>query len=238
MLLVLGGCAAGQTAIAKRDLDVQTKMTDSIFLEPVAPSERTVFVEVKNVSDKPDLDIERAIRQEIESRGYILVDDPEQARFMLQANILQAGRTSETAAEAAYNSGFGSILTGGAIGAGVGWAGGVSGGNDALLIAGGALLGAAIASAADAFVQDVTYSVVADLQVSERVTTGSVVARSESRENPQGSSGQVVETSSDTADWKRYRTRVVAQANKVNLEWPEAAPQMVAGMTSSIGGIF
>lgn len=238
MMLVLGGCAAGQTAIAKRDLDVQTKMSDSIFLEPVSPSKRTVFVEVKNVSDKADLNLENAIRQEIEQRGYRVVDDPEQARFMLQANILQAGRSSDTAAEAAYNGGFGSVLTGGAIGAGVGWAGGVAGGNDALLIAGGALLGAAIASAADAFVQDVTYSVITDLQVSERVTNGTVVARSESRNNPQGSSGQVTETSSDTADWKRYRTRVVAKANKVNLEWPEAAPQMVDGLTGSIGGLF
>jgi hypothetical protein len=35
LLLALSGCAATTTAISKRTLDVQTRMTDSIFLEPV-----------------------------------------------------------------------------------------------------------------------------------------------------------------------------------------------------------
>ena len=33
---VLGGCAAVHTSIAKKDLDVQTKMSDTIFLDPSA----------------------------------------------------------------------------------------------------------------------------------------------------------------------------------------------------------
>jgi hypothetical protein len=39
-------------------------------------------------------------------------------------------------------------------------------------------------------------------------------------------------------DWKRYRTRVMSIANQVNLEFEEAAPDLVAGLTRSIAGIF
>ena len=37
------------------------------------------------------------VRAQIESRGVRLVDDPAQAHYLLQANVLQAGRTSENA---------------------------------------------------------------------------------------------------------------------------------------------
>ena len=65
VMLALSGCAAGSTAIAKRNLDVQTKMSDTIFLDPVSPDQRTVYVDVKNTSDKPDLDLAPQIRAAI-----------------------------------------------------------------------------------------------------------------------------------------------------------------------------
>jgi len=43
-LATVFGCAATHTKIAKKELDVQTKMSDSIFLEPVGPKKRVVFV--------------------------------------------------------------------------------------------------------------------------------------------------------------------------------------------------
>ncbi|MCB2053866.1 MAG: complement resistance protein TraT [Geminicoccaceae bacterium] len=237
-LSLLAGCAATETAIAKRDLTVQTKMTDSIFLQPVRPSERTVFVEVRNTSDKPDFDIAGAIEQKLTASGYMLTSDPTVARFMLQANILQAGRSAQTAAERAYEGGFGSVLTGGALGAGVGYGIGKAGGADALLITLGALIGAGLATAADASVSDVTYSVITDIQVSERAAPGEIVSQSDIQDNDQGSTGTAYQSSATTTDWKRYRTRVVAVANQANLEWEEAAPQIVDGMTRSIAGIF
>ena len=42
--VLLSGCAATQVAISKRNLDVQTKMSATIFLDPVKESRRTVFV--------------------------------------------------------------------------------------------------------------------------------------------------------------------------------------------------
>ena len=42
----------------------------------------------------------------------------------------------------------------------------------------------------------------------------------------------------DPADRKRYRTRVVSTAERVNLDWPQSAPDLVDGMSRSIAGMF
>lgn len=239
-LLLLPGCAATGAAVAGRNLDVQTRMSDTIFLDPVPADERTAYVEVKNTSDKPELDIGPRVRDAVAARGFRLVDDPRRARFLLQANVLQAGRSSETAAEQAYNGGFGSSLFGGAAGGAAGYGLGRSGigVNDALGAVGGALIGAAISTVADSYVQDTTYTIVADVQISERAEPGLAISQSEQADLRQGSSGTVVQSSTVTADRKRYRTRIVSTAEKVNLDWPQAAPDLVAGMTRSIAGIF
>ena len=54
-------------------------MTDTIFLEPVSPYERTVLVQVRNTSDQADFDIQHAVEASIAERGYRVVDRPEQA---------------------------------------------------------------------------------------------------------------------------------------------------------------
>ena len=74
LALALAGCAAGATAMAKRKLDVQTRMTDTVFLDPVAPAERTVYVDIRNTSDRPDLDIAPQVRDAVAARGYRVVE--------------------------------------------------------------------------------------------------------------------------------------------------------------------
>jgi hypothetical protein len=235
----LGGCAATTTAVAKRNLDVQTKMTDSIFLEPVPLGERIVYLEVRNTSDKPELDLQNQIRQGLVARGYTVVDDPRRAQFLLQANVLQAGRSSDTATEAAYDGGFGGSVLGGAAGGAIGYGiGRAGGGNDVLLGAAGALAGAAIEGISGAFVQDVTYSIVTDLQISERAGPGEVVSQSESANLQQGMSGTRSQSSSRTTSLKTQRTRIVSTANQANLEWTEAAPALVEGLSRSVVGLL
>ncbi|MGI9451676.1 MAG: complement resistance protein TraT [Geminicoccaceae bacterium] len=232
--LVLGACAAATTAISKRELDVQTRMSDSIFLEPLAPARRTVFIQVKNTSDQTDFDIEQDVKAAILERGYHLVDNPERAHYMLQANVLQAGKSSVTAAEDAFASGFGGALFGAAVGA----VGARVATKDTGSIIGGGLIGAAVESAAGAFVQDVTYSAITDIQVSERAADGEVVTETFEQDVGQGSSGSRIVRANSTSSWKRYRTRVMSIANQANLEFQDAAPQLVAGLTRSIAGVF
>jgi hypothetical protein len=234
LTLFAGGCAATTTALGKRDLDVQTRMSDSIFLDPLSPDQRAVFVQVKNTSDQTDLSIEPVVRDLIAAKGYRLVDDPDSARYLLQANVLQAGQASETAVEQAFSSGFGGALLGGAVGALATRAAT----SDTGAIIGGGLVGAAVEAAAGSLIKDVTYSVITDIQVSERAPDGVVVTETMEQAMVEGSAGSTVLRASKSSDWKRYRTRVVSVANQVNLEFEDASPALVDGLTRSIAGIF
>jgi outer membrane lipoprotein SlyB len=234
LVLFVSGCAAATTAIGKRDLDVQTRMTNTIFLDPVAPDRRTVYVQVRNTSDRPDFDIADHVRAAVAARGYTVVEDPDQAQFLLQANVLQVGVTSPTAAERTFGGGFGSAAVGGAVGAGVGRV--IS--RDTGTIIAGALIGAAAETVTGSFFKDVTYSITTDLQVSERTRQGVVVTEELRQSLEEGAAGRRTLSASETSDWKRYRTRVMSTANKVNLEFEEAAPQLVDGLTRSIAGIL
>ena len=86
------GCAATQVAIEKRNLAVQTKMSETVFLDPVGPDRQTVFIQVKNTSDK-EIEIAPDLSDAIAKRGYRVIQDPNLAHFMLQVNILSVGKT-------------------------------------------------------------------------------------------------------------------------------------------------
>ena len=76
--------------------------------------------------------------------------------------------------------------------------------------------------AADAMVEDVNYTMITDVQIAERtkatVTTDNVAALR------QGTSGAKIQTSTETGNQHKYQTRVVSNANKVNLKFEEAKP--------------
>lgn len=67
---------------------------------------------------------------------------------------------------------------------------------------------------ADNLVEDVNYSMITDVQIVEKTARGADAAL------------------------KRYRTRVVSNANKVNLAFEEARPVLVEGLVTSLSGIF
>ena len=54
---LLNGCSAIDKSIKHGTLDVQTKMSETVFLDPVADNKRTVVLQIRNTSDKKDLDI-------------------------------------------------------------------------------------------------------------------------------------------------------------------------------------
>jgi len=226
------------TSIAKKDLDVQTKMSDTIFLDPVGPDKKVIFIQVRNTSDKDNFDIETPIKEAIAKRGYRVTDDPEEAYYRLQANVLSVAKASPTAAEAALGGGYGGALAGGAAGAGVGIATG-HGGTGA---AAGGLLGSVVGgfteTVADAFVKDVTFMAVTDVQLVEKAPKG-VIVRSDSQQNlAQGMAGTQRQTYSEVGKLKKYRTRVVSTANQANLEYEDAEALLTKGLTRSLSHLF
>lgn len=229
--LLLSGCSATYTAINKRNLDVQTKMSDTIFLEPVTSDLKVVYLQIRNTSDKPELTIEPQIRSAIESKGYRLTDDPDKAHYMIQANILQVGKQdNKQDADKALTSSFGSGIVGAAIGASA-----FGGGNGRM--ATGAI-GSLLAVATDALVKDVYFTMITDLQVSEKVTGGETVTESNHSKLHQGTSGYKTSTSSKKTQWSRYQTRIVSVANKANLKFETALPELKKGLVNSISGML
>ena len=174
-LIILCGCAAVHSSIAKKDLDVQTKMSDTVFLDPVGPDKKVVFVQIRNTSDKP-LDIEGPIVTAIAARGYRVTLNPDEAQFRLLGNVLSVAKASPTAAEATLAGGCGGVLGGSAVGAAVGgathgWTGAALGG------AGGGIVGGLTETVANAAVKDVTYMVVTDIEITEQTRPGVIVRR-------------------------------------------------------------
>lgn len=235
---LLSGCAATQVAIQKRDLDVQTKMSATIFLDPVAPEQKTVFVQVRNTSDKPDLDMAPEIIAAVQAKGYRVVVDPKQAKFYLQANVLQVGKTDPSAIQSQLGGGYGAGMGGAVTGLAVaGMTGGHNGPSNRTALA-GALLGGVADVVAGSMVKDVYFSIVTDVQIKERLENGKTAVLSSNHSNKQGTSGSEVVTYSDAVDMKTYQTRIVSTANKVNLEFTEAAPALRSGLTRALSGLF
>jgi len=236
--LVLSGCAAVHTSIAKKDLDVQTKMSDTIFLDPVEPSKKVIYMNIRNTSDKTNFDIAPTVARALEGRGYRITDDPKAAHYWLQVNVLSVDKASPTAAESALRSGYGStVALGAAIGTAAGaaidgWAGAGIGG-----LAGAAAFGIAD-TIAGAAVKDVTYMAITDIEIAERVEDGVIIREDRLQDAKQGVGGARRQTSTKVSDMNKYRTRIVSTANKVNLMYEEAAPELTNGLARSISGLF
>lgn len=230
------GCQAAHTAITKRNLDVQTKMTETVFLEPSSSENKTIFIDVKNTSDK-DIEVRSGVETALKSRGYTIVTDPNKAGYMLQANVLQIGKSNLNEIRSAFNAGFGNGAIQGAVaGAAAGYVMGGGSGKNAATVG---LAGAAAGFIADAMVEDVYYCMVTDLQVRERAQDGETVVQIQNSDIKQGTStnvSQVVQGAK--TNWKTYRTRIVSSANKVNLQFEEAQPVLQTALGKSIAGLF
>lgn len=204
---MLVACSAGTTAVAKRDLKVETKMSNTIFLDPIGPADKIIYLQVRNTSDKPNLDLTGPLYSALVNKGYQVSHQADAAHYILQVNVLQAGELDPETRDALVGRGFGDAAVGALAGAGIGSL--VGGHSDAVIV--GALAGAALGGLASANIKDVSYSVITDVQVTEKRKNGSQ---------------------------ETHQTRIASTANKVNLKFSQAEPELVEGLARSIAGIF
>ena len=229
----LSGCAATQVALTHKNLNVQTKMSNTIFLPPVSPSKQTVYVQFKNTADQ-SLDVP-ALTQELdarmESQGYRVVPYS-QAHYLLQINVLSIGKMSPSAAQSALGDGYGGALGSALAGAA---AGGLIGQSYVGAGVGGLVAGIG-GLVADSMVKNVTYGMITDVQVGER--SRHAVQQSTSAELQQGTSTTTTQNTSQVGHWMYYRTRIVSTANQVNLSFKTALPALQGQLVHSLGGIL
>lgn len=229
----LSGCAAAQLALTHKNLDVQTKMSNTIFLPPTSPSRQTVYVQFKNTADQ-SLDVP-ALTQELdarmESQGYRVVPY-KQAHYLLQINVLSIGKMSPSAAQGALDGGYGGALGSALAGAA---AGGLIGQSYVGAGVGGLVAGVG-GLVADSLVKNVTYAMITDVQVGVR--SRHAVQQDTSANLQQGTSTTTTQNTAKIGHWIDYRTRIVSTANKVNLSFKTALPALQGQLVHSLGGIL
>ena len=229
MSVFLANCSAIDKQIKHGKLDVQTKMSATVFLDPVAECDRTVLLQIRNTSDKKDLDVATEIRSAIQARGYRVVTDPAKAHYMIQANVLQVGKTTDNDPFGSLASGYGGAVAGALVG------GGLSGHRDGAV--GGMIVGGLVGTIADAAVQVVHYRMITDLQLSEKADDA-IVRESSTAHFKQGTSGHKKSTWKQKTQWKRYQTRIISVATKTNLKFEKALPELKQGLIQSISGLL
>ncbi|HAG53328.1 MAG TPA: hypothetical protein DCL21_06050 [Alphaproteobacteria bacterium] len=226
----MASCASNKLATEKKELRVDTRMSHSIFLEPVDPEQQIIYVKVKNSSGNKDLRLQRAIVGEMTYLGYQVTNAPSKANFMLQANI----RNYTSTAKAPDGSGetiVGAVL-GGVLGSAIG-----DGKGQEIATALGAVAGGAAGQKFSGRNLDVEYTALVDLVIAERSNNGLVDYRN--RQNlTQGEGTSVSANFTNQSQWKKYRTKLVSKATKINLTEQEATQAIVNDIINSLSGLF
>ena len=235
---VFSACAAMETSMAKNELEVRTQMSETIFLDPVGPVNRTIYIEVRNTSDRDHFDIEAPIIAAIGRGGYRIVDDPEHAHYWLQANVLMVEKSTKDDAQQSLLNGYGGALGGAVAGAAVGAATGGSGETIALTALVGATIGLIGETVGNAMVDDVLYVAVTDVQVVEKAKQGVEIHSQSQQSLTQGKDGRLSQQFQEVTNRKKFRTRVVSTANQANLDYEEAKTLLASGLTRSLANLF
>lgn len=267
LLPLLGGCTAMHTSVSKRDLDVQTRMSRSIWLTPVEPEQRTVWLDVRNTSAAPELDLRSELAGQLQAKGYQVLDNADAAQFWLQINVRSVvmQKPEEVLADAELD------LPGEEM--------------DRLLLPPGAELSAeahdehadhdddhlsspvrgnvylfadvhhnidkddlkklaalavvwwASESIGNALVKDVWYTAITDVQIAERDETAPISEQS-AHQLQQGSSGDTQTHWQSETPMRKYRTTAVSVANQANLQRQDAVAAMRSGLARALAGLF
>ncbi len=121
LLLALSGCFGGSKpssqptieASSKKpnNAEVETLLSQSIFLRPTLPGERSLYLRITSTADKPvDLEgLQKELSERFRAKGYRM-SPPESANFMVQVNVLSISKTSKSLTKEAVNNGFGAAV--------------------------------------------------------------------------------------------------------------------------------
>ncbi len=226
----LASCAATQTALEYRNLETTSKLSQTVFLNPVTDNQKTIFLQIKNTSSKP-LTIDPILVRGLTLKGYQVLSNPNKAHYWLQVNIKSIEKMNANESQSALLGGYGSVL--GSIGAGASL-GALSHHNQGVLV--GGLAGGLASIAADALIKNVNYTMITDVQISER-TNDTILEKSTARLS-NGSSSHITQTSQKNSAYQKYQTRIVSTANKVNLSLDKAKDAFESDLANTLLGIF
>lgn len=235
--VTLTSCTTMSIAVKKRKLEVKTQMSKTIWLDPIF--EKTVYLQIKNTSDKDLPELTPLIIKAIADKGYHVKNNPNAAYYWIQVNVLKADKmnlqnsdhflltgyedntyhqdhikTTSTVNNNIYTTILGTII--------------------AVLVN---LTSGIFNLAADTLIEDVNFSMITDLQISvinnehnlnsnnHHVITNNII-----------SNDRLITSKAINRD--KYQTRIVSNANKVNLTFDIARIELEKQLAKSIANIL
>lgn len=234
----LSGCAATEVALEHKDLKVSSEMSATIFLDVENRTSKTVYLDIRNTSDK-EFELRPLIVARLAGQGYTVTDNAKEACYILQMNVLSVGTADPSALHQSLYAGWGGALAGGLAGTAAGYnkAGYWNSYNNSNKYAAiGVLIGGTAELVAGSLVKNVTYAVITDLQVLEH--SDEPVQQTASSNLQQGDATHVLQTANSVQARKKYQTRIISTANKVNLKFEAALPLLANKLAKSVAGIF
>ena len=244
-VFVLSGCLT-------TTMQTKATMSQSVFIDPVAKSEQTIFIAMRNTSGQ-NINLQPKIIALLQSKGYTIVDDPQKANFILQANVLYCDIKQE-------NNAVGAGVVGGMEGVGVG----AYNHNSATGAVVGGLAGAALGALAGKLTEDTVFQMQVDINIRQKIKGGTINTNSSaSRQasvsdgrragllnsfggelgNTQGG-GRLSDNRTNyneqiyTGEYSEKQTTLLAEASKLNLNIDEAIPVLEDKIATQISGIF
>lgn len=227
----ISSCTTFGTYAAHKDLVVESKMSDSIFLPPIKADKKIVYVQVKNTIDNQTNELEPKIKDDLKSSGWKIAEDPDAAFYMLQVNVKQAGLAKDrNTAMSTITDGFTSIAGGGVVGTATGMiTDNYKTGSEVALAVGA---GDFVASQA---VKDVTFSIVTEVQLGQKVDGNVNQVTQADLANGSSTTAQLY---TDSSNWKYTQVRVGAVADQINLTLEKAMPKIQTSLAKEISGIL
>lgn len=234
LVFTMTGCSSGIRAIKSRELKVEAKMSDTIFLDAeVLTEEPILFVRVANTSDFQDIDFSDLLRKRLENMGYKITRRAKEATYHIQANLLYMGEAKEGMdPDAILRGGFGGAALGATVAA-------VTGSNLRGAAGAGLIAGAAVAGG-EALVGGIfhidEYFGLCDVQIKETVEGG--VTGTQSAQFKDGTSTSLQTTRSIQSSRQEYRTRIVVKAKQTRMDRVEACNIIADRLAGQISGMF
>lgn len=235
----LTGCANTMKAIENRELKVDAKMSETIFLEAETlasaknGSSGSIFVRAANTSDFNEIDFGGLVKQKLEGMGYNVTPDPKKATIQVTANLLYLNEAKDGMnMQSVVSSGFGGALLGASIAgvSGSSWRGVGQAGVAAGLAAG------VVDGAAGMVFRVSEYIGVVDLQVKEAVEGG--VEGTQVATVTSGSSTTMNTVRAVKSDKQEHRTRIAVSARQTNIERVAATGAISDRLAAQISGLF
>jgi hypothetical protein len=215
-ITLLSGCFGSgskpevESASKKQNkLEVETLLSQSVFLRPTMPGERSMYIRFTSTADKP-VDLEGMQKQLVErflAKGFRMTS-PDKANFMLQVNVLSISRTTQPLTKEAVSNGFGAAVA--VANAAVGPA--------------GTVVGTAAQSASSVFFRDNYFNMITDILISERTPRINILK------------GEPPAT--DSAAWKDNPTRALSSAKDTNANQDECIDNLEENLLRVLNGLF